>query len=129
MIRRPPRSTRTDTLFPYTTLFRSSERAMVAGGTLAGLHPAMSGPSGDLELTCGEVVERSKARGRQQRSPLRSGAVPAAVMLDLARSHGARGDPVRRQDLARYWTQVKVNGWAMRRAAADRKSTRLNSSN
>src|SRR3546814_13393299 len=28
MIRRPPRSTRTDTLFPYTTLFRSkSERA------------------------------------------------------------------------------------------------------
>src|SRR3546814_12802546 len=25
MIRRPPRSTRTDTLFPYTTLFRSLE--------------------------------------------------------------------------------------------------------
>src|SRR3546814_12097748 len=29
MIRRPPRSTRTDTLFPYTTLFRSA--ATVAG--------------------------------------------------------------------------------------------------
>src|SRR3546814_2495935 len=27
MIRRPPRSTRTDTLFPYTTLFRSRELA------------------------------------------------------------------------------------------------------
>src|SRR3546814_6163558 len=27
MIRRPPRSTRTDTLFPYTTLFRSTELA------------------------------------------------------------------------------------------------------
>src|SRR3546814_2502798 len=27
MIRRPPSSTRTDTLFPYTTLFRSHERA------------------------------------------------------------------------------------------------------
>src|SRR3546814_14869073 len=27
MIRRPPRSTRTDTLFPYTTLFRSDEAA------------------------------------------------------------------------------------------------------
>src|SRR3546814_19957749 len=27
MIRRPPRSTRTDTLFPYTTLFRSSDSA------------------------------------------------------------------------------------------------------
>src|SRR3546814_383012 len=41
MIRRPPRSTRTDTLFPYTTLFRSAvahqsdDRALVAiaGGT------------------------------------------------------------------------------------------------
>src|SRR3546814_19795279 len=30
MIRRPPRSTRTDTLFPYTTLFRSYDR--LAGG-------------------------------------------------------------------------------------------------
>src|SRR3546814_3479925 len=27
MIRRPPRSTRTDTLFPYTTLFRSADGA------------------------------------------------------------------------------------------------------
>src|SRR3546814_4637389 len=32
MIRRPPRSTRTDTLFPYTTLFRSlSDRAGAQG--------------------------------------------------------------------------------------------------
>src|SRR3546814_5426159 len=30
MIRRPPRSTRTDTLFPYTTLFRSSDAALLA---------------------------------------------------------------------------------------------------
>src|SRR3546814_6197618 len=29
MNRRPPRSTRTDTLFPYTTLFRSKSKAMV----------------------------------------------------------------------------------------------------
>src|SRR3546814_15541261 len=28
MIRRPPRSTRTDTLFPYTTLFRSTYRTI-----------------------------------------------------------------------------------------------------
>src|SRR3546814_19077196 len=28
MIRRPPRSTRTDTLFPYTTLFRSGRQAI-----------------------------------------------------------------------------------------------------
>src|SRR3546814_822299 len=35
MIRRPPRSTRTDTLFPYTTLFRSRRRSLCsafAGG-------------------------------------------------------------------------------------------------
>src|SRR3546814_14458222 len=31
MIRRPPRSTRTDTLFPYTTLFRSESGAVVDG--------------------------------------------------------------------------------------------------
>src|SRR3546814_10291714 len=34
MIRRPPRSTRTDTLFPYTTLFRSHRRADRARGAL-----------------------------------------------------------------------------------------------
>src|SRR3546814_12577328 len=32
MIRRPPRSTRTDTLFPYTTLFRSAGRLIWAPG-------------------------------------------------------------------------------------------------
>src|SRR3546814_13025204 len=31
MIRRPPRSTRTDTLFPYTTLFRSRRRSTGRG--------------------------------------------------------------------------------------------------
>src|SRR3546814_11913450 len=41
MIRRPPRSTRTDTLFPYTTLFRSAcsrdcagRRSQAASGTV-----------------------------------------------------------------------------------------------
>src|SRR3546814_10277579 len=36
MIRRPPRSTRTDTLFPYTTLFRSvlAPRAMATAAKL-----------------------------------------------------------------------------------------------
>src|SRR3546814_2433852 len=32
MIRRPPRSTRTDTLFPYTTLFRSHHRHVIVEG-------------------------------------------------------------------------------------------------
>src|SRR3546814_1555549 len=35
MIRRPPRSTRTDTLFPYTTLFRSQHDDFAAPNTLA----------------------------------------------------------------------------------------------
>src|SRR3546814_19928189 len=34
MIRRPPRSTRTDTLFPYTTLFRSAFRWGLLAGTV-----------------------------------------------------------------------------------------------
>src|SRR3546814_9589930 len=50
MIRRPPRSTRTDTLFPYTTLFRSRERIVARFPqladvyALAGVPVAASGP-------------------------------------------------------------------------------------
>src|SRR3546814_10209757 len=42
MIRRPPRSTRTDTLFPYTTLFRSTDllRQTVAE-ILSGIEPSI----------------------------------------------------------------------------------------
>src|SRR3546814_14226480 len=36
MIRRPPRSTRTDTLFPYTTLFRSGHADHADGAEPAG---------------------------------------------------------------------------------------------
>src|SRR3546814_1374512 len=40
MIRRPPRSTRTDTLFPYTTLFRSgADQGVRVGDGLAVLGP------------------------------------------------------------------------------------------
>src|SRR3546814_4275970 len=35
MIRRPPRSTRTDTLFPYTTLFRSQRTGFTDGNLVA----------------------------------------------------------------------------------------------
>src|SRR3546814_11045742 len=38
MIRRPPRSTRTDTLFPYTTLFRSHGISLFWPGTLWEAH-------------------------------------------------------------------------------------------
>src|SRR3546814_5177734 len=43
MIRRPPRSTRTDTLFPYTTLFRSGCRRAGSLGLGAALAGAAAG--------------------------------------------------------------------------------------
>src|SRR3546814_7918085 len=46
MIRRPPRSTRTDTLFPYTTLFRSAVHDLLELGVL----PAERQESVDLLL-------------------------------------------------------------------------------
>src|SRR3546814_16466874 len=45
MIRRPPRSTRTDTLFPYTTLFRSWSHAIGPWWDLqAGVRQDLTGP-------------------------------------------------------------------------------------
>src|SRR3546814_12577374 len=43
MIRRPPRSTRTDTLFPYTTLFRSPLLLVDVGGATTDVHSVCSG--------------------------------------------------------------------------------------
>src|SRR3546814_12205103 len=44
MIRRPPRSTRTDTLFPYTTLFRSEkERTLGSAISFADIAPEVAG--------------------------------------------------------------------------------------
>src|SRR3546814_19427205 len=48
MIRRPPRSTRTDTLFPYTTLFRSIDLRSCLGPE------PCAGPSGSMSV----VTER-----------------------------------------------------------------------
>src|SRR3546814_3445778 len=55
MIRRPPRSTRTDTLFPYTTLFRSG--AASGGPSLIGLGKEARGP-----LSPGNDNSRAVAR-------------------------------------------------------------------
>src|SRR3546814_4074647 len=44
MIRRPPRSTRTDTLFPYTTLFRSHRVLRTSGARLSSRSGLTSGP-------------------------------------------------------------------------------------
>src|SRR3546814_13584381 len=54
MIRRPPRSTRTDTLFPYTTLFRSNPVE------LTGVVPALTGHS-QMALAIGTFAKAVEA--------------------------------------------------------------------
>src|SRR3546814_15787804 len=61
MIRRPPRSTRTDTLFPYTTLFRSN----VPSVTVQGMK--FPGAPYGLKIACGENPKR--VYGGRGRSP------------------------------------------------------------
>ena len=39
-------------------------------------------------------------------------------MIELAQTYGVAGDPTIRQELARYVSQVRVNGWTMRRSGA-----------
>src|SRR3546814_20967023 len=56
MIRRPPRSTRTDTLFPYTTLFRSRDEEIAA----AGIGKALPDPGGAEAIAVG--LDRRAAR-------------------------------------------------------------------
>src|SRR3546814_17423207 len=57
MIRRPPRSTRTDTLFPYTTLFRSplerAEREAVAPVVILDLPGRIRLPAGHPRAAVG----------------------------------------------------------------------------
>src|SRR3546814_3189675 len=70
MRRRPPRSTRTDTLFPYTTLFRSNVDALDAETReqkQAALRKAIGKDAGRAELLClsgvsGEGIEAVVAR-------------------------------------------------------------------
>src|SRR3546814_8763285 len=58
MIRRPPRSTRTDTLFPSTTLFRSVAGPVVVRSAET-VNAAMA--TGSVELQVEEVVVQSRA--------------------------------------------------------------------
>src|SRR3546814_9714480 len=64
MIRRTPRSTRTDTLFPYTTLFRSVavlEHAPVIGGTSARSSGTVWVPDNPYLCAAGATDDREQA--------------------------------------------------------------------
>src|SRR3546814_3243359 len=68
MIRRPPRSTRTDTLFPYTTLFRSAAHDAGRSHPLLGI--SRDGPPAELRLCIGRHYAR--ARSEEHTSELQS---------------------------------------------------------
>src|SRR3546814_9953063 len=95
MIRRPPRSTRTDTLFPYTTLFRSPLASLAR----------LEGQEG-LVLEAVEHVDRARrlrgalGRGRLQPSRFRHqllkvGIVTASLTLRVRRESFAYLKPFR----------------------------------
>src|SRR3546814_13243871 len=106
MLRRPLRSTRTDTLFPYTTRFRSDiEIPDEQGGQGERLGPARH-PLDEIELLPEFGIERA------------IGDVAAGGHVDVLDPH-----PVRQPhaDMPRLAVRLPVE-------PVDRKSTRLNSS-
>src|SRR3546814_1944710 len=115
MIRRPPRSTRTDTLFPYTTLFRSA----------AALPPPChaSGFRSPRSSTTATADWSGAALGLHVRRQETHVVGLAERDAELAQDRVCRGDvevQVRHHVLAHVL--------AARKLAVDRKSTRLNSS-
>src|SRR3546814_8856623 len=69
MIRRPPRSTRTDTLFPYTTLFRSVQLQRQRRGTRfvgAGEQRGIDLVAARAQLPGGPVAALQSQRGAQR---------------------------------------------------------------
>src|SRR3546814_6464269 len=75
MIRRPPRSTRTDTLFPYTTLFRSLRGRLRAraepGGATGRARPVLSA-DGRVGPRTGRLRRTQESRSEEHTSELQS---------------------------------------------------------
>src|SRR3546814_5197074 len=96
MIRRPPRSTRTDTLFPYTTLFRSGVRGVwraLRGAQCPGVRADQAEPlplrraGRRLAQGCGGRADyRSKhqARGEQHRSEEHTSELQSLMRISYA---------------------------------------------
>src|SRR3546814_8001906 len=130
MIRRPPRSTRTDTLFPSPTLFRSrSETVVRRRGRARGqeLQPVLRGLEYQSPAIAGDGVglleERQEVAARQRRQ----GAAAAQHEVEETAPH----QPVELQlaVVLQLQLQHEARGLVAVAAAPDRKSTRLNSSN
>src|SRR3546814_12715414 len=123
MIRRPPRSTRTDTLVPYTPLFRSLRRLDLA--PRAGLDLDIGG---EIELR--HQLQRVVEQRYRRPAPLRAEPQPGIEAADVAQGHR------RHQALAAGGALQRVVVEQQRDAVGrqlgveleDRKSTRLNSS-
>src|SRR3546814_12417512 len=84
MTRRPPRSTRTDTLFPYTTLFRSQQQPPLVDlvGADRGRGRLLAFGKGDEQPVVEQRPRRDLAAGIRQRE---QHAIGAAVVEPLAR--------------------------------------------
>src|SRR3546814_3625165 len=133
MIRRPPRSTRTDTLFPYTTLFRSENETVrdLFGGEAVFTGRIGMTPEGAITLTqlSGRAPDfRLSGSGRYEPG--------GTVRLDVsARSTqygplalAVRGTAERPQAVLRAESPGLGVGLRNLVARVDRTSTRLNSS-
>src|SRR3546814_11024632 len=81
MIRRPPRSTRTDTLFPYTTLFRSLSGPFYRKRRRGGKGKSRLAPSADAEQP--QARARRIARRAQQAAHLRHEGDVAVLHVGL----------------------------------------------
>src|SRR3546814_20635180 len=87
MIRRPPRSTRTDTLFPYTTLFRSRRedrrRHEHGGGDRGSRLPRIgAGTAGRPRRLCGSCRMTALATSRMRKPAI----APRRLFQDIAYS-------------------------------------------
>src|SRR3546814_18202448 len=84
MIRRPPISTRTDTLCPYPSLFRSQAAPGAPGGasTLAAFDPLAAGPAS----TAAQPADPTAAQNRQDQKEafLKAGSTEARNSRNLA---------------------------------------------
>src|SRR3546814_11608247 len=101
MIRRPPRSTRTDTLFPYTTLFRSDGEDGILAllvltklGAHARQQHAEAERLGDVVVGAGIEGEDGVGIGfrRRQHDDRRFDAAPAHQSAYLAAVHVRHAD-------------------------------------